>query len=175
MLKWFKKISHCTMKNLQFFSACMANELKATYDTIAALPANNLEYRPHPVNRSGYEIMEHIVAHVYDFEVILKNSICDEKLNHPIESPYNAAEEMTAVWNRVQTILNEITEEQWEKETVELLVAGKPLVTLPRSSMMWFFFFDIIHHRGQLSSYLRPMGGKNPAIYGYSADTLSQI
>lgn len=29
---------------------------------------------------------------------------------------------------------------------------------------------DAIHHRGQLSVYLRPMGGKVPAIYGPSAD-----
>jgi uncharacterized damage-inducible protein DinB len=28
-----------------------------------------------------------------------------------------------------------------------------------------------VHHRGQLSTYLRPMGGKVPAIYGPSADT----
>jgi uncharacterized damage-inducible protein DinB len=27
-----------------------------------------------------------------------------------------------------------------------------------------------IHHRGQLSSYLRPMGSKVPKIYGGSAD-----
>jgi len=27
-----------------------------------------------------------------------------------------------------------------------------------------------IHHRGQLSAYLRPMGAKVPAIYGGSAD-----
>jgi uncharacterized damage-inducible protein DinB len=27
------------------------------------------------------------------------------------------------------------------------------------------------HHRGQLSSYLRAMGGRVPAIYGPSADT----
>jgi uncharacterized damage-inducible protein DinB len=27
-----------------------------------------------------------------------------------------------------------------------------------------------IHHRGQLSAYLRPMGGKVPSIYGPSAD-----
>jgi uncharacterized damage-inducible protein DinB len=31
---------------------------------------------------------------------------------------------------------------------------------------------DGIHHRGQLSTYLRPMGGKVPAIYGPSADTM---
>jgi uncharacterized damage-inducible protein DinB len=28
-----------------------------------------------------------------------------------------------------------------------------------------------VHHRGQLSTYLRPMGGKVPGIYGPSADT----
>ncbi len=30
--------------------------------------------------------------------------------------------------------------------------------------------FDAIHHRGQLSVYLRPMGSKVPSIYGPSAD-----
>ena len=28
-----------------------------------------------------------------------------------------------------------------------------------------------VHHRGQLSTYLRPMGGKIPGIYGPSGDT----
>jgi uncharacterized damage-inducible protein DinB len=30
-----------------------------------------------------------------------------------------------------------------------------------------------VHHRGQLSSYLRAMGGKVPGIYGPTADTQS--
>jgi uncharacterized damage-inducible protein DinB len=34
----------------------------------------------------------------------------------------------------------------------------------------WGFLFDIIHHRGQLSTYLRPMGSTVPSIYGPSAD-----
>ena len=55
---------------------------------------------------------------------------------------------------------------------VELLIEGKSFVSLPRMHMMWFFHNDIIHHRGQLSAYIRPMGGKNPAVYGYSFDTL---
>ena len=37
-------------------------------------------------------------------------------------------------------------------------------------NMLWGFLFDMVHHRGQLSSYLRPMGGKVPAIYGPSGD-----
>ena len=36
--------------------------------------------------------------------------------------------------------------------------------------MLWGFLFDAIHHRGQLSSYLRPMGAKVPSIYGPSGD-----
>src|SRR5689334_14069457 len=30
----------------------------------------------------------------------------------------------------------------------------------PASPMAWSFLFDIVHHRGQISTYLRPMGAK---------------
>jgi uncharacterized damage-inducible protein DinB len=40
----------------------------------------------------------------------------------------------------------------------------------PASPMAWMFLFDIIHHRGQISTYLRPMGSTVPQIYGPSAD-----
>jgi uncharacterized damage-inducible protein DinB len=40
----------------------------------------------------------------------------------------------------------------------------------PAGLMAWSFLFDIVHHRGQLSTYLRPMGSKVPQIYGPSAD-----
>jgi uncharacterized damage-inducible protein DinB len=39
---------------------------------------------------------------------------------------------------------------------------------------VWGFLFDAVHHRGQLSTYLRPMGGKVPSIYGPSADDSGQ-
>jgi uncharacterized damage-inducible protein DinB len=47
---------------------------------------------------------------------------------------------------------------------------GKVAWEAPLGDMMWSFLFDAIHHRGQLSSDLRPMGGKVPSIYGPSAD-----
>jgi uncharacterized damage-inducible protein DinB len=40
----------------------------------------------------------------------------------------------------------------------------------PTVEFLWDFMFDAIHHRGQLSAYLRPMGAKVPSIYGPSAD-----
>lgn len=39
-----------------------------------------------------------------------------------------------------------------------------------KSGMSWGFLFDAIHHRGQLTTYLRAMGATVPAIYGPSAD-----
>ena len=40
----------------------------------------------------------------------------------------------------------------------------------PASPMAWGFLFDIVHHRGQITTYLRPMGSTVPQIYGPSAD-----
>ena len=36
----------------------------------------------------------------------------------------------------------------------------------PASPMAWSFLFDIVHHRGQITTYLRPMGSTVPQIYG---------
>src|SRR5712692_1359034 len=36
--------------------------------------------------------------------------------------------------------------------------------------LLWIALFDVVHHRGQLSTYIRAMGGKVPSIYGPSAD-----
>jgi hypothetical protein len=36
--------------------------------------------------------------------------------------------------------------------------------------MAWSFLFDIVHHRGQITTYLRPMGSTVPQVYGPSAD-----
>jgi uncharacterized damage-inducible protein DinB len=40
----------------------------------------------------------------------------------------------------------------------------------PASPLAWSFLFDIVHHRGQITTYLRPMGSTVPQIYGPSGD-----
>ena len=140
---------------------------------IRAIPENKLEYTPHPINRTAYEIAEHVVAHIFDFSVILQNDTCDERLAFPFSSPTELADKMQILWSEAIDILDTYEDDKWEKETVTLLIGGKLFGEMPRLQMMWFFLNDIIHHRGQLSSYIRPMGGKNPAVYGWSADTIS--
>ena len=162
------------MTNKDFFKACLTNELAATAQTIKALPTDQMDYRPHPVNRSAYEIAEHIIAHAFDFNVILNESVCDECLVMPFKSAEEGAQLLTEYWEKAISTVDAMDEASFNTVDVELLVSGKPLLTIPRSNMLWFFLFDIIHHRGQLSTYIRPMGGKNPAVYGYSFDSLQQ-
>ena len=52
---------------------------------------------------------------------------------------------------------------------MQLFVAPKTLGDYPTMEFLWFLLFDHIHHRGQLSVYLR-MVGKVPSIYGPSGD-----
>jgi uncharacterized damage-inducible protein DinB len=39
-----------------------------------------------------------------------------------------------------------------------------------RADMAWSFLLDIVHHRGQITTYLRPMGSTVPQVYGPTAD-----
>jgi len=43
-------------------------------------------------------------------------------------------------------------------------------MSLPTYTLLNFAHIHTIHHRGQLATYLRPLGGKVPDIYGGSAD-----
>ena len=48
------------------------------------------------------------------------------------------------------------------------------MIQMPALNFLSMAVKHSVHHRGQLSSYLRAMGGKVPGIYGPSADTQSQ-
>jgi uncharacterized damage-inducible protein DinB len=156
--------------NLAFFTACFQNEIASTAQLIRSLPTASLDYRAHPVNRSAREIVEHLLGHIVDLAVIARESRCDETLVFPVTSSEEAASQFEQLSADVQSALAQLTDAQWENDPVELLIHGKSFLTIPRANMMWFFFFDCIHHRGQLSTQVRPMGGKVPAIYGFSAD-----
>lgn len=55
------------------------------------------------------------------------------------------------------------------QQTVQFFVGPKTLRDIPVVDFLWFLLFDHVHHRGQLSVYLR-MVGSVPAIYGPYGD-----
>ena len=54
--------------------------------------------------------------------------------------------------------------------TVGFFAGPGKMADYPTPDFLWFMLCDQIHHRGQLSVYLRMAGGKVPSIYGPSAD-----
>jgi hypothetical protein len=67
-------------------------------------------------------------------------------------------------------IAKKMNEKQWASNT-QMFMDGKMVWEAPRGHIAWEFLLDLIHHRGQLSTHLRPMGGRVPSIYGPSADS----
>lgn len=55
-------------------------------------------------------------------------------------------------------------------ETVQFFTGPKQMGDVPVGDFFWFTLMDHIHHRGQLSVYVRMTGGKVPSIYGPSGD-----
>jgi uncharacterized damage-inducible protein DinB len=59
--------------------------------------------------------------------------------------------------------------EHWGQQ-LPFYLDGKEAMRATGAEMAWGFLFDLIHHRGQLTTYLRPMRSTVPQIYGPSAD-----
>jgi uncharacterized damage-inducible protein DinB len=70
--------------------------------------------------------------------------------------------------------LNDLDDTAWNHPA--WLIRGEQEIMLKDTigGLLWIALFDGVHHRGQLSTYIRPMGGKVPSIYGPSADTAAR-
>jgi uncharacterized damage-inducible protein DinB len=133
-----------------------------------ALPTDRLEYRPHPKSRSAAE-MATLLAR---FQEILVGMI-DRGEVHLKDFRSEDFAEMRSLWKKstqeLRARLKKLDEAAWQRP-VKFFMGGKVINEAPTSDLMWGFLHDMIHHRGQLTAYIRPMGGKVPAIYGPSAD-----
>ena len=65
--------------------------------------------------------------------------------------------------------LSGMSQEQWMAERT-VTANGRVLLHQPMGQIFWLFHVDAIHHRGQISTYLRGFGAKVPSIYGPSGD-----
>lgn len=71
-------------------------------------------------------------------------------------------------WDDLLHKIESMNDATWNR-TGQFIMNGQVRMEQPISGFLWLFF-DAIHHRGQLSTCIRPMGGKVPSIYGPSGD-----
>lgn len=66
--------------------------------------------------------------------------------------------------------LRTLDDDEWTSQAWMVRGTQELLLRNTVGGLLWLALFDAVHHRGQLSTYIRPMGGKVPSIYGPSAD-----
>jgi len=147
-------------------------EAPATRKVIARIPEGRSDYRADPKARNAREIAWLIVRE----EIILGDGL-DKGLLEWVDVPTPASvKEIVDTYDRhhdeVTRRMHRLDAARWE-QPIPFMFGGQEVMKASGYENAWGFFFDLIHHRGQLSTYLRPMGAKVPAIYGPSADESS--
>ena len=151
------------MEEKALFTDFWTKESQTTAKVISRIPEGS-DYRPDPKSRTAQEIAWQIVCE----EKMIIEALETGKVEWAPPAMPATMKEVHAVFERQSADITrrwkDLPASRWSGE---LDFFGKKR---PASPMAWSFLFDIVHHRGQITTYLRPMGAKVPQIYGPSGD-----
>ena len=158
------------MTNKEFFIQRWEQEYPIFLRVFKTLPPDQLDYRPHSRSRSAAELVWTLAYSEKVCSVLIDTGTIDWKETPPPAS----LNEMIAAYEKNHAALAErlkrLNDSDWERQA-RFIEEGHLVMEGPQRDIFWILLFDAVHHRGQLSTYIRPMGGKVPSIYGPSADT----
>ena len=154
---------------LQTFVASLSNEHETTKKVIAAVPADKGDYRPDPNARSAFELAWHIASAENMFlEAVAAGQFIFTGRERPA-SVRNSADIVR--WYDERFKANIARLKQLSAEQLVKILDFRGIFQFPAVYYLFAAVNHSVHHRGQLSVYLRPMGSKVPAIYGESYDS----
>lgn len=158
------------MTELQFFQQRWNLERPLFAKMMKALPEGRLDYKPDEKSRPAGRIAAGMVAEAEGLAEIIEKGVL-EWTSAPSEA--SSAAEVVAGWEkaakRLSAAVEGLDESRWASPG-EFRSGGQVVFAGAVRDHCWWILFDLVHHRGQLSTYVRPMGGKVPAIYGPSGD-----
>jgi uncharacterized damage-inducible protein DinB len=139
-----------------------------TAAVIAAIPAGQASYRPHPDSRSAFDLAWHIVSAEVKYLDAIAAGVFPQDLRPVPDDVGTPADVLTWYTERFAPAVVRL--ETTTNEDLLRPIDFYGLRTLPAIGLLPVILNHTIHHRGQLSTYLRPMGAKVPSIYGPSYD-----
>jgi uncharacterized damage-inducible protein DinB len=146
----------------------LKNEHQITMRIIQAIPPDRASYRPDNIVRSAKDLAWHIVS----AEDMFLSGIAGGAFNTQRALKADDMKDTVAIadWYASSFAANlerlgVLSGEDWLRE-----IDFRGIFKLPAFAYLTFAVNHTIHHRGQLSTYLRPMGAKVPSIYGQSYD-----
>jgi uncharacterized damage-inducible protein DinB len=162
-----------TMTMREFLESRHKAEYSTFVKVLKALPKERFDYRPHERSPSAAEIVWTLAR-----ETKASCDLIDRgQVNWTAEPAPGDPEAILSAFHAQYAALDDrigrLSETSWQNKA-KLLIEGKLYREAPVGEFLWYLFFDAIHHRGQLSTYIRPMGGQVPSIYGPSGDDPGQ-
>lgn len=146
----------------------LAREVETTKRVLAAIPDGKKDYRPDPNARTAWELAWHLA----NTDVQFMDGIADLKFNmaarSEMEKPKTVAELVDWYDKNMKRSGDQVRALSAEQLLTPVDFLG--VFNLPAAFYLGFLNNHSIHHRGELATYLRPMGSKVPSIYGGSFD-----
>ena len=161
------------MSNLEFCIERRKAERPVFLRVLKAIPEARSDYRPDPKARTAIDLAWLLAVEEAALLALINTGEVEWKESSPPANLDTIVESFERDSAAVNASLERLDKAAWEKK-VRFLMGGGGVWEDTLSQMVWGFLFDAIHHRGQLSTYLRPMGGEVPCIYGPSADDPGQ-
>lgn len=154
----------------EIFLRIWEREAKITARVICAFPADKLEFKPHERSLSIRDLAWQCVIDERVIEKIIDGAN-DLRNVPPSPPPPETMEEIARAHEEAHnTAVEKMCRPETEfSETVTVTMRGGT-IQLEQAETIWGNLLDQVHHRGQLSVYLRQVGGKVPSIYGPSGD-----
>jgi len=146
----------------------LRNEHRITKNVIEAIPLDKGDFRPDPVSKTALQLAWHIVSSEMRFLEALPAGAFDMSPRPMPESVKNSLDLNDWYVENFASRLDTLTKMTDEQLTKVINFLG--MFDYPAVMYLGFTLHHSVHHRGQLSMYLRPMGAKVPSIYGESYD-----
>jgi uncharacterized damage-inducible protein DinB len=144
----------------------LQREVDKTKNVLAAVPDGKRDYRPDSCARTAWDLAWHIASS----DVHFLDGIADLKFNMTAaeDKPRNVAELVDWYDRNITRAAGRVGAMSAEQLATPIEFFG--VFNLPAALYLQFLNNHSIHHRGELATYLRPMGSKVPQIYGGSYD-----
>jgi uncharacterized damage-inducible protein DinB len=150
-----------------FYAVSFKNEQPITRRVIEAIPEDKASYRPDDIVKSATDLAWHIVLAEHRFMAGVINGAFEYDSTRPdsVKSVRDIAAWYGETFQRDLEQLSTLSGDALLK-----MVDFRGKFQFPAVVYLQIGLHHTIHHRGQLSMYLRPMGAKVPSIYGESYD-----
>lgn len=143
-------------------------EHPVTQRVIGAIPPDKVDYHPDEIVKSGIDLAWHIVTAENRFlEAVISGAFDWTPLPRP---PAMRTPDDVNRWYSERFAKNIERLKSLSGDQLTKIVDFRGMFQFPAVMYVQLALNHSIHHRGQLSMYLRPMGAKVPSIYGESYD-----